>query len=62
MAMEHSGSFRNDTGALFPGVAQGRLEDKTVEMIGWRERERALEILRLDRATWEHEFGGPKST
>ena len=25
------------------------LEDKTVEMVGWRERDRALEVLRADR-------------
>jgi inorganic pyrophosphatase len=33
------------------------LEDKTVEMVGWRERERAHEVLRTDRALWltEHE-------
>ena len=31
------------------------LEDKTVEMLGWRERERALEVLRADRATWQQE-------
>jgi inorganic pyrophosphatase len=33
------------------------LEDKTVEMIGWRERERALEVLRADRVSWEGETG-----
>ena len=33
------------------------LEDKTVEVLGWRERDRALEILRSDRATWERETG-----
>ena len=31
------------------------LEDKTVDMLGWRERPRALEILSADRATYEHE-------
>jgi len=31
------------------------LEDKMVEVVGWRERGRALEILRHDRAAWEHE-------
>ena len=33
------------------------LEDKTVEMLGWRERERALEVLGADRGTWERETG-----
>ena len=33
------------------------LEDKTVEMIGWRERERALEVLLSDRVTWGQETG-----
>ena len=28
------------------------LEDKTVEMVGWRDRDRALEVLRTDRALW----------
>ena len=31
------------------------LEDKTVEVLGWRERDRALEILRNDRVVWERE-------
>jgi inorganic pyrophosphatase len=31
------------------------LEDKTVEVLGWRERDRALEILRTDRAAWQRE-------
>ena len=31
------------------------LEDKTVQMVGWRGRERALEILEADRETWERE-------
>jgi inorganic pyrophosphatase len=31
------------------------LEDKTVEINGWRDSERALEILRHDRAMWERE-------
>jgi inorganic pyrophosphatase len=31
------------------------LEDKTVQMVGWRGRERALEILTEDRETWERE-------
>jgi inorganic pyrophosphatase len=31
------------------------LEDKTVEVLGWRPLERAREILEADRATWERE-------
>ena len=31
------------------------LEDKTVEILGWRDRGRALDVLRTDRATWHHE-------
>jgi len=31
------------------------LEDKTVEVLGWRDRDRALEVLRADRAAWEDE-------
>ena len=31
------------------------LEDKTVEVLGWRDRDRAVEILRADRAAWERE-------
>jgi inorganic pyrophosphatase len=31
------------------------LEDKTVEIQGWRDRARALEILRHDRDAWEQE-------
>ena len=31
------------------------LEDKTVEVLGWRELERALEILQADRAVWQRE-------
>ena len=31
------------------------LEDKTVEVRGWRSRDRAREILELDRATWQRE-------
>ena len=29
------------------------LEDKTVEILGWRDRDRALEVLRTDRTTWQ---------
>jgi len=36
------------------------LEDKTVEVLGWRDRQRAFEILRADRVAWERETGtGP---
>jgi inorganic pyrophosphatase len=31
------------------------LEDKTVEMVGWRERERAHDVLRTDREAWLRE-------
>jgi inorganic pyrophosphatase len=31
------------------------LEDKTVEVVGWRDAGRALEILRQDRLAWEQE-------
>ena len=31
------------------------LEDKAVEVIGWRDAERAREILSADRERWEHE-------
>ncbi len=31
------------------------LEDKTVEVLGWRDREAALEVLRADRRAWEAE-------
>ena len=31
------------------------LEDKTVEVLGWRDKARALEILRHDREVWERE-------
>jgi len=34
------------------------LEDKTVEVLGWRDRDRAHEILRTDRAIWERETSG----
>ena len=33
------------------------LEDKTVEMVGWRDRDRAHEVLRADRVLWETEHG-----
>jgi hypothetical protein len=33
------------------------LEDKTVEVLGWRERDRALDVLRTDRLAWERESG-----
>jgi len=31
------------------------LEDKTVDVVGWRQAERALEILRHDRQAWDGE-------
>lgn len=31
------------------------LEDKAVEVIGWSDRERALQVLRTDRETWQRE-------
>jgi len=31
------------------------LEDKTVDVVGWRERERAHEVLRADREAWQRE-------
>ena len=31
------------------------LEDKTVEIVGWRDRHRALDVLRTDRDAWQHE-------
>jgi inorganic pyrophosphatase len=31
------------------------LEDKTVEVVGWRDVDRALEVLQEDRATWLRE-------
>ena len=31
------------------------LEKKTTEVVGWRERDRALEVLREDRAAWGRE-------
>ena len=34
------------------------LEDKAVEILGWREHARALEILAGDRARWTRERGG----
>jgi inorganic pyrophosphatase len=33
------------------------LEDKTVSVLGWRGRERAQEILRIDREAWLREQG-----
>ncbi len=35
------------------------LEDKTVDVLGWRERDRALEVLRADRELWHRETGAP---
>jgi inorganic pyrophosphatase len=35
------------------------LEDKTVDIVGWRDRDRALDVLRTDREAWEREQGTP---
>jgi len=35
------------------------LEDKTVEINGWRDADRALEILQHDREAWERERAAP---
>jgi inorganic pyrophosphatase len=35
------------------------LEDKTVEVVGWREADRAHEVLAHDRAEWERERRAP---
>jgi len=35
------------------------LEDKTVDILGWRDRDRALEVLRTDRLAWEGEQRPP---
>jgi len=34
------------------------LEDKTVKVLGWRDRDRALEVLRADHASWRKESAG----
>ena len=31
------------------------LENKATDVVGWRDRERALEVLRTDRAAWQRE-------
>jgi hypothetical protein len=31
------------------------LENKATEVVGWRDRDRAHEVLEADRATWERE-------
>ena len=41
------------------------LEDKAVDVVGWRDQEAALQVLRDDRATWIREVGAaerPRST
>ena len=35
------------------------LEDKAVEMVGWRDVDRALEVLETDRQAWLRESAGP---
>jgi hypothetical protein len=34
------------------------LEDTTVDVVGWRERDQALEVLRTDRDLWKREGKG----
>jgi len=34
------------------------LEEKDVDVLGWRDRERALEVLAADRARFQNEHGG----
>lgn len=34
------------------------LEDKAVDVVGWRDRDAAHDVLRADRATWEREQAG----
>jgi inorganic pyrophosphatase len=34
------------------------LENKEVDVVGWRDRDRALEVLRGDRDRWRRETGG----
>jgi len=36
------------------------LEDKMVDVVGWRDRGRAHEILRHDRRAWEREQAEPR--
>src|ERR687887_353968 len=38
------------------------LEDKTVEVIGWRDTKRALEVLEADHAAWLDEAGRSKQS
>jgi len=33
------------------------LEDKAVDVVGWRDRDRALDVLRTDRVAWQRETG-----
>ena len=35
------------------------LEDKAVEMVGWRDADRALEVLATDRQAFSRESAGP---
>ncbi len=35
------------------------LEDKTVDVVGWRDRDRAHEVLRADRTAWQREHKLP---
>jgi inorganic pyrophosphatase len=34
------------------------LEDKVVDVVGWRDRDRALEVLAADRVRFQNEHGG----
>jgi len=36
------------------------LEDKTVQVLGWRDRDRAHDILRIDREAWLRERSGDR--
>lgn len=37
------------------------LEDKTVDVVGWADRDRALEVLQADHVTWQRQHGGTPS-
>ncbi len=38
------------------------LEDKAVEVVGWRELDRALDVLRTDRDAWRQEIAAARET
>ena len=52
-----SGAYVDDD-AITTTVKARLVEDKTVDVLGWRERDRALEVLRDDRLAWEREIAG----